>query len=306
MFFAPPARIETSVFASYPKEWQSAKPDNEWCNTQPIAASRHKSLLEGPSFDRDGNLFCVDIPNGRILKVTPDGSFSIFLEYDGWPTGLKFHKDGRIFIADGKHGIMVLDPATKKVEPYLVRAGLERFKGVNDLFFAANGDLWFTDQGVSGHQDPSGRLFRVRANGVIDCVLAGIPSPNGLVMNLDEDVMFLAVTRANAIWRVPLMRNGTTTKVGTYIQLSGGGGPDGLALDSQGRLFIAHIGFGIIWVMDAAGMPVHRIDAASGHHATNIAFGGPERKTLYITESSGAKILTAELDVAGKKMFGEQ
>jgi gluconolactonase len=102
------------------------------------------------------------------------------------------------------------------------------------------------------------------------------------------------------------MKNGTTTKVGTYIQLSGGGGPDGLALDSQGRLFIAHIGFGIIWVMDSAGMPVHRIDACSGHHATNIAFGGPDRKTLYITESSGAKILTAQLDIAGKKMFGEQ
>jgi gluconolactonase len=51
---------------------------------------------------------------------------------------------------------------------------------------------------------------------------------------------------------------------------------------------------------------VHRIDASSGHHATNVAFGGPDRKTLYITESSGAKILTAQLDVAGKKMFGEQ
>lgn len=305
MFFAPPKPIETSVFASYPKEWQSATPDNEWTGTQPVSGSRHTSLLEGPSFDRNGNLFCVDIPNGRILKVSPKGEFSIFIEYDGWPTGLKIHRDGRIFVADGKHGIMLLDPVTARIQPYLVRAGLERFKGVNDLFFCLNGDMWFTDQGLSGWQDPTGRLFRVKPDGTIDCVLDCIPSPNGLVMNLEEDVMYLAVTRANAIWRVPLMKNGSATKVGTFIQLSGGGGPDGLALDSQGRLFIAHIGFGIVWVVDKTGEPVYRIDACSGHHATNVAFGGADMKTLYITESNGAKILTAQLDVAGKKMFGQ-
>lgn len=304
MLFAPPKPLETKVFASYPKEWQSATADNEWVNTQPISGSNHKSLLEGPSFDRDGNLFCVDIPNGRILKVSPKGEFSIFLEYDGWPTGLKIHKDGRIFIADAKRGIMVLDPVGAKIAPYLERVGLERFKGVNDLFFAANGDLWFTDQGLTGWQDPTGRLFRVRANGAIDCVLDCIPSPNGLVMNLEEDIVYLAVTRANAVWRVPLMKNGAASKVGTFIQLSGGGGPDGLALDSQGRLFIAHIGFGIVWVMGKAGEPVWRIDACSGHHATNMAFGSADMKTLYITESNGAKILTAQLDVPGKTMFG--
>jgi gluconolactonase len=197
----------------------------------------------------------------------------------------------------------VLDPANGKVAPYLVRAGLERFKAVNDLFFAANGDMYFTDQGLSGWQDPSGRLFRLRAGGALDCVLDGIPSPNGLVMNLDESIVFVAVTRANAIWRVPMMKDGTATKVGTFIQLSGGGGPDGLALDSEGRLLIAHVGLGVVWVVDRLGQPVYRIEACSGHHTTNVAFGGADRKTLYITESSGAAILRAELDVAGKPMF---
>jgi len=303
MLFSPPKPIATTVFASYPKEYHTAGHDNDWVNTQPGGGGHHSSLLEGPSFDREGNLWCVDIPNGRILKVSPSGVFSVVTQYDGWPTGLKIHHDGRVFITDAKHGIMLLDPTNGRVAPYLVRAGLERFKAVNDLFFAANGDMYFTDQGLSGWQNPNGRLFRLRASGALDCVLDGIPSPNGLVMNLDETMVFVAVTRANAIWRVPLMKDGTATKVGTFIQLSGGGGPDGLALDSDGRLFIAHVGLGVVWVMDRLGQPVYRIDACSGHHTTNIAFGGPDRKTLFITESSGAKILRADLDVAGKPMF---
>jgi gluconolactonase len=94
------------------------------------------AFLEGPSFDRDGNLWCVDIPNGRILTVDAKGQYSVVTQYDGWPNGLKIHRDGRVFIADYKHGIMVLDPETKRVKPFLERANVERFKGVNDLFFA--------------------------------------------------------------------------------------------------------------------------------------------------------------------------
>ena len=48
-------------------------------------------------FDREGNFWCVDIPNGRILRVSKSGEFSIAAQYDGWPNGLKFHKDGRLF-----------------------------------------------------------------------------------------------------------------------------------------------------------------------------------------------------------------
>ena len=116
--------------------------------------------------------------------------FSVVTEYDGWPNGLKIHKDGRIFIADYKNGIMELDPVNGKISPYVVRAGLEHFKAVNDLFFAANGDLYFTDQGLTGYHDPSGRLFRLHPSGRIDCLLDNVPSPNGLVMNLEENVIY--------------------------------------------------------------------------------------------------------------------
>jgi len=304
MLFEPPKPIETRVFAKYPKEWQNADDSNDWVKTQPPGA-HHTSLLEGPVFDRDGNFWCVDIPNGRILRVSKDGEFSVATEYDGWPNGLKFHKDGRLFIADAKHGIMVMDPVNGRVEPFLVRANLERFKALNDLFFASNGDLYFTDQGLTGLHDPTGRLFRVRPDGRLDCLVDTIPSPNGLVANLDETIMYVAVTRANAIWRVPLLKDGTTAKVGNFIQLSGGGGPDGLALDSKGRMAIAHVGLGSIWIFDHLGVPVYRVKSCAGTHTTNMTFGGPDGTTLFITEAGSAQILTAELDIPGKKTFGQ-
>lgn len=302
MPFTVPRVVDTTVFARLPERYQDADAGNEWAAGQPLGMP-HKSLLEGPSFDREGNLWCVDVPGGRVFKVGREGAFELVAEYDGWPNGLKFHRDGRIFIADYKHGIMLLDPASGAVTPVLVRAGLERFKGVNDLFFAANGDLYFTDQGLTGLHDPSGRLFRMRAGGEVTCLLGNVPSPNGLVMNRDETALYLAVTRGNCVWRVPFLRNGEVAKVGVYLQLSGGGGPDGLALDDQGRLAVAHVGLGTVWVFDRLGEPVYRIRSCMGAFTTNVAFGWPDRNTLYITESESATILKAELDAPGKLMY---
>jgi gluconolactonase len=301
--FAPPKDIETEIFARLPDEFRRVDPGNEWVAAQPVGSPPH-SVLEGPSFDRDGNLWCVDIPNGRIFRVTPDGRFNLVAQYDGWPNGLKIHQDGRIFIADYKHGIMLLDPVSGKVTPYLVRANLERFKAVNDLFFARNGDLYFTDQGMTGMHDPSGRVFRVHADGRVECLLDNVPSPNGLVMNLDETMLYLAVTRGNCVWRVPLRRDGGVAKVGVYIQLSGGwGGPDGLALDEAGGLAVAHVGLGTAWVFDARGEPLYRVRSCTESHTTNVAYGGPDGRTLFITESGSGTILKARLETPGKPMY---
>src|SRR5690606_16923663 len=118
-----------------------------------------------------------------------------------------------------------------------------------------------------------------------------------------ESALYLAVTRANAVWRVPFLRDGSPAKVGTYIQLSGGGGPDGLALDCEGRLAIAHFGMGCVWIVSEKGEPVCRIDSCEGDGVTNIAFGGPGNSSLFITETHSACILRAELDIPGKRMY---
>src|SRR2546425_11464318 len=101
--------------------------------------------------------------SGRVFRITTRGEWELVTQYDGWPNGLKLHRDGRIFIADYRRGLMVLDAGSGKVEPLLETAYSEGFKGVNDLHFAANGDLYFTDQGQTGITDPTRRGFPARA-----------------------------------------------------------------------------------------------------------------------------------------------
>ncbi len=300
--FAPPEKLKPEVFTRIPERFHTSGRQSTWVNTQ-LHGAPAPVFLEGPSFDRDGNLWVVDIPWGRIFRIDPQGGVELAAEYDGEPNGLKFHPDGRAFITDFRRGIMVMDPKTGRVEPWLERAGLEGFKGCNDLFFASNGDLWFTDQGLTGLQDPSGRLYRQRASGQLDLVLQGVPSPNGLVMNLDETAVYLAATRDNAIWRVPLLADGSATKVGVYIQMSGGGGPDGIALDSEGGLAVCHVGFGAVWIFSPRGEPLYRIDAPEGLATTNCAYGDADGRTLYMVESRSGTVLTARLPVAGRSMY---
>lgn len=301
--FAPPPVVDTEVFARLPENLRYAERRSAWLDVQ-MRGAPFGSFLEGPSFDRAGNLYCVDIAYGRIFRVSPEGEFETVAEYDGEPNGLKIHQDGRIFIADHKHGIMLVEPGSGEVRPHCDRPILERFKGVNDLFFAANGDLWFTDQGQTGLHDPSGGVYRLNENEGLRKVLGGIPSPNGLVMNRDETQLFVAVTRDNAIWRLPILLDGTTSKVGRFIQLSGSmGGPDGMALDTEGNLAVAHAGLGVVWVFSPLGEPLLRVQSRTGHMTTNVAFGGSEMRTLYITESDTGSILRAELPNPGKPMF---
>jgi gluconolactonase len=303
--FSPPERLKAEVFTRIPERFHTVGRQSTWVDTQ-LHGAPAPVFLEGPSFDRDGNLWVVDIPWGRIFRIDPQGGVEVAAQYDGEPNGLKFHPNGHAFITDFRRGIMVLDPKTGRVEPYLERAQLENFKGCNDLFFAKNGDLWFTDQGLTGLQDPSGRLYRLRASGQLDLVLQGIPSPNGLVMNLDETAIYLAATRDNAIWRVPLLADGSATKVGVYIQMSGGGGPDGIALDAEGGLAVCHVGFGAVWIFSPRGEPQYRIDILQGLATTNCAYGGTDGRTLYMLESRSGTVLTARLPVAGRPMYSHR
>ena len=301
MYAAPPS-VEARVFARIPERFHRKNARSDWTNTQ-FHGNDAPTFLEGPSFDRDGNLYVVDIPWGRIFKIDPKGEVSVAAEYDGEPNGLKFHRDGRAFIADYKNGIMVLDPKTGKVEPLLERAYLARFRGVNDLVFASNGDLFFTDQGQSGLHDPTGRLYRLSAGGLLTCMLDNIPSPNGLVLNAAENIVFLAVTRDNAIWRVPFREDGSVYKVGAFIRMSGGTGPDGMAIDRDGNIVVCHVGMGSVWLFDALGEPMLRIRAPGGLATTNCAYGGPDNRQLFITESSTSAILVADMPVAGRPMY---
>lgn len=302
--YAPPQDLQTEVFSRMPEKfWRDG--DSDWVRANK-PGQVVSCFLEGPSFDNAGNLYVTDIPYGRIFRISPAGEWELVVEYDGWPNGLKIHADGRIFVADYKRGIMVLDPDTKTIEPFLTHRRSEGFKGVNDLFFDQEGRLYFTDQGQSGMHDPSGRVFRYDLQTQrLDCLIDNGPSPNGLVLDLKEQALFVAMTRGNAVWRLPIQKDGFTSKVGIFSAMAGGvSGADGMALDDEGNLYVCDAGNGCVWVFDAHAVPMYRIRACStGKTVTNLAFGGKGNRTLFITESATGHILKVHLRHAGKKLF---
>ena len=145
-------------------------------------------------------------------------------------------------------------------------------------------------------------------DGRLVCLLDNVPSPNGLVLNEADNIVFLAVTRDNAIWRVPFMPDGRVFKVGVFIRMSGGTGPDGMAIDQAGNIAVCHIGLGCVWLFSAVGEPMLRINAPQGPGAlvTNCAYGGADNRQLFITESRSGSVLVADMPVPGRPMYSHR
>src|SRR5690606_34322118 len=145
-----------------------------------------------------------------------------------------------ITIADRENGILQLDIASRAVTTLVSRADLgPDFKGPNDLVFDLSGKLYFTDQGDTDLNDPTGRVFRRNLDGSLDKLLSNVPSPNGIALSPDETRLYVAVTFGQQVWHMPLRADGRIIKVGVFQSFSGGfSGPDGLAVDSAGGLAV--------------------------------------------------------------------
>ena len=299
LLLTPPDVRDAEVFTRLPAHLRRTGVRSAWADANRGGAPVD-SFLEGPVFDDAGDLYVTDIPFGRIFRIdVASGEWTLVAEYDGEPNGMKFLNERELVIADYKNGLMRCDIATGRVEPYLERRNSERFRGINDLTFDSAGNLYFTDQGQSGLHDPTGRVYRLHPDGRLDLLLANVPSPNGVVLSPDEKVLFVAATRGNQVWRVPLMADGSVSKASAFFTSYGPSGPDGLAMDERGRLVVANPGLGYAWVLNHRGEPEVVVRSTEGASLTNVVFGGPDRTWLYCTESTSGSILRADLGVAG-------
>uniref|UniRef100_UPI001954421B SMP-30/gluconolactonase/LRE family protein n=1 Tax=Stenotrophomonas maltophilia TaxID=40324 RepID=UPI001954421B len=84
-------------------------------------------------------------------------------------------------------------------------------------------------------------------------LIGNAPSPNGLALDRDGRFLFVAVTRANAVWRGPLLADGSVSKVGAFRTFFGASGPDGLAVDQDNRLVVAHASLDAAFVLNSRG-----------------------------------------------------
>ncbi len=289
--FQPPEIIQATVLTEMPAQFRLPK-ENDWAKINKPGQTID-SFIEGPVFDAQGNLYITDIPYGRIFKITPDLKWELVVQYFGWPNGLAIDDQGMLWVADHKLGLLKIDPRNPKAEVVL-GDGSVSFLGLNDLIFDSKKNLYFTDQGQTGLHDPSGSVYCREPSGKLHQILNNVPSPNGLVFDKAERFLFVAATRSNNVWRMPIFENKTTGKVGAFQTFFGASGPDGLAMDENENLYVAHASLGGVFKLNKRGELVAYIKTPVGHTVTNLCFT-PDGQSIVMTESSTGSVLIAKV-----------
>ena len=160
----------------------------------------------------------------------------------------------------------------------------------NDIALDGHGGFYVTDPGAGEIKDRQGKLFYADADLVLMPAAEGFCYPNGIVVRRDGRALYLDDSCDGRVYLLPILSPGRLGQPVVIATLADpeGGALDGMTLDEQGRLYIAHNGLGRIEVLDSAGKPKGRYPAGN-RLASNVAFGGPGPGDLYVTGSPGKK-----------------
>ncbi len=262
--------------------------------------------VEGPAFDRHGAIFFVSSDRGSILRLGPDGETREWANTGGIPAALAFAADGTLFVTDSgpsRHGVLTAT-ADGAVATLIDGHDGEPFNGCNDLVFGPDGALYFSDPWQTSLENPVGGFYRRFAAGRIERIDHGLAFPNGVAIDPRTAAVFLAETYTNRIYRYPLLSGGDVGPRETFAQLDGEPGPDGMAFDVEGTLWVAHYSEGRLDLLDPGGAVIDAVPVP-GPEPTNLAFGGPDRRTLVVTENSTGSLYRAEVRVPGAPLAGD-
>ena len=256
--------------------------------------------LEGPAFDRHGNLFFVDWVRHSIMRRSQDGELREFFNTGGIPAGLAFHPDGSLWVADEGddiHGLLRITPDAEAAIVVNEFAG-KPLNGANDLIFDNAGNIYFSDPWQTGAENPTGGFYRYTIDGELQQIDNGLAFPNGVALTHDGQYVILAETFRNRILRYRIEADGTIGPREVWATTTQPSGPDGMAMAMDGTLYVAHHGGGTVDIFMPDGNQAGSIEIP-GKRVTNCAFGGPQRTTLVITECDTGSLYSIELDVAG-------
>lgn len=254
-------------------------------------------FTEAPLWTRDGRLLVVGMSRGSVLQIDLDGGVLGSVETGGGPNGLAEGANGEIWVAQNGGAIR----PSRSSRP--VSAGLQRIDGTavtdlpvsgalapNDLVMGPDGRVWFTDPGLPGATS-EGRVCALDpGTGSVEVLLDGIDFPNGLAFA--DDVLHLARTDEGRVTR----HRWDGTRLGPAeesIPLPDGG-PDGLALDVDGRLYAAAPDADAVFVFERDGRPRERIDFTGPTFPTNLCFAGPALDMLVVTAAKGGRVLLVD------------
>ncbi|MFM1877701.1 MAG: hypothetical protein RLZZ241_567 [Bacteroidota bacterium] len=235
--------------------------------------------LEGPAVDFSGNLYFVNPHHsGSIGKVDANGQFSIFLEQlpeGSTANGIRINKEGKLLLADYTgHNILELDPLTKAVSVYAHEPGANQ---PNDITLGADGTLFASDPNWKGS---TGNIWRVEKGSFIN-VAADMGTTNGIEISPDGNTLYVNESVQRRVWAFDITPEKTLANKRLLVSFPDFG-MDGMRCDVKGNLYITRHGKGTVVKVSPGGELLEEI-ALRGQKPSNIAFGGPDGCSVYVT-----------------------
>ena len=253
--------------------------------------------MEGPAVDKAGTLYAVNFARqGTIGQVTPTGQATVFVELPEGSigNGIRFSKRGDMFIADyAKHNILKVDMTTKQVSVF---AHESRMNQPNDIAIDSKDRLYASDP---NWKDNTGNLWRIDLDGKVTLLEANMGTSNGVEVSPDNKTLYVNESAQRKVWAYDLSASGEISRKRLLIEFPDFG-MDGMRCDVKGNLYIVRYGKGTVAKLSPAGKVVQEIKLI-GQKPTNIAFGGKDGRTAYITLQDQGNIETFRVDAPGRE-----
>ena len=252
------------------------------------------SGCEGPAVDKDGNIYAVNFAKqGTIGKVTPDGKAELFVELPEGSTGngIRFNSRGDMYIADYTgHNILKVDMATKNIS---VHAHEPTMSQPNDIAIDSKDRIYASDP---NWKEKTGRFWRVDTNGKVT-LLDSLGTANGIEVSPDEKTLY--VNAGREIWAYDLSDAGEISNKRRLIEFPDHG-VDGMRCDMKGNIYIARFGKGTVAKISPKGFIIKEV-TLTGKKPTNVAFGGKDGRTVYVTLMDMGNLENFRVDEPGRE-----
>ena len=285
-----------TVFVVYVGGCQSSASTEELYLAIPLTATNSFTAgIEGPACDRAGNIFAVNFAQQQTIgRTTPAGQSEVFvtLPNDSVGNGIRFDRAGRMYVADYVgHNVLRIDPGTRAVE---VLAHEPKMNQPNDLAIAPNGALYASDPNWG---EKTGQLWRIDPDGTTTRLATDMGTTNGVEVSPDGKRLYVNESVQRNVWVFDIQPDGGVANKRLLRQFPDHGF-DGMRCDADGNLYITRYGKGTVVVLSPEGEVLREINVL-GARPSNLCFGGPDGRTVYVTEVEHRRLVQFRVETPG-------